>query len=290
MSSIPTGVGLGLRSQFIGAIARGDADGQLAFVEVAPENYLDRGGRGLALFEQVAERHPTITHGLMLSLGGTDPLRHDFLAALKPFVQRHSPWHSDHLCFSSDRGGILHDLLPLPRTGETVRRIAGRIHEAQDALEHPMAIENISYYLEMGVPELDEPDFIRAVVEEADCGLLLDVNNILVNAKNFGFEAMDWLERMPLDRVVQMHVAGHEAWNDLEMYVDTHGETAEPAVHEMMQWVVERVGPLPVLLERDKNIPPLPDLLREVADLQSSYDAALARWETQPAASSKARA
>lgn len=279
MTGVPTGVGLGLRNQFSAAIARGDADGKVAFIEVAPENYLERGGRGLALFEQTAERHPVISHGLMLSLGGTDPLREDFLAALGPFVKRHSPWHSDHLCFSSDRGGILHDLLPLPRTGDTVKRIASRIRQAQDTLDHPMAVENISYYLEMGVAELDEPDFIRAVVEEADCGLLLDVNNILVNAKNFGFEAMDWLERIPLERVVQLHVAGHESWDDLEMYVDTHGETAEPAVHEMMQWVIERTGPLPVLLERDKNIPPLAELLREVADLQASYDEALARWE-----------
>ena len=140
-----------------------------------------------------------------------------------------------------------------------------------------MAIENISYYLPMGEPELSEAEFVRLVCDEADCGLLLDVNNVYVNSKNFGFDVHEMLAAYPLERVVQMHVAGHTHWPRHEMYLDDHGSTVEPTVHALMQWVVERTGPIPVLLERDKDIPPLEELLDEVAALQASYDEALAR-------------
>jgi uncharacterized protein (UPF0276 family) len=156
-------------------------------------------------------------------------------------------------------------------------RVAGRIREAQDRLERTLAIENISYYLPIGQPRLREAEFVRMVCEEADCGLLLDVNNVYVNSKNFGFDVREMLAGYPLDRVVQLHVAGHTRWDRFEMFLDDHGATAEPTVHELMQWVVERVGPVPVLLERDSAIPPLDELLEEVAALQASYDVALER-------------
>jgi uncharacterized protein len=279
-STTPTGVGLGLRAELMDAVAAGEATGKVAFFEVSPENYIRRGGRLHNLFEVIAEREPIITHGLMMSLGAADPLDADYFADLREFLARHGrSWHSDHLCFSSQDGAILHDLLPLPLDEASARRVAGRIREAQDRLERPLAIENISYYLPVGEPQLSEAEFVSLVCEEADCGLLLDVNNIYVNSKNFGFDVHAMLAGYPLDRVVQMHVAGHSRWDRFDMVLDDHGAPAEPTVHELMQRVVEQVGPIPVLLERDKQIPPLAELLAEVAALQASYDQALARRE-----------
>jgi uncharacterized protein (UPF0276 family) len=276
----PTGVGLGLRGEFLAAVHAGEAAGKVAFFEVSPENYMHRGGRIVRQFEDIAARERIITHGLMMSVGAVDPFDDDYFAELRGFLARHGGrWHSDHLCFSTQQGAVLHDLLPLPLDEATALRVAGRIREAQDRLERPMVIENISYYLPMGEPRMSEAEFTSLVCSEADCGLLLDVNNIYVNSKNFGFDVRAMLAAYPLDHIVQLHVAGHTHWDRFDMFLDDHGSTAEPTVHELMQWVVERTGPLPVLLERDKKIPPLPELLAEVAALQVSYDEALARRE-----------
>lgn len=280
----PTGVGLGLRAEFMGAVHAGEATGKVAFLEVSPENYMRRGGRVARQFEDIAAREPIISHGLMMSLGSLEPLADDYFADLRAFLARHcggpgGGWHSDHLCFSTEQGAVLHDLLPLPLDETTALRVAKRIREAQDRLERPLAVENISYYLPMGTPQLSEAEFTSLVCAEADCGLLLDVNNIYVNSKNFGFDVREMLAAYPIDRVVQLHVAGHTRWDRFEMFLDDHGATAEPTVHELMQWVVERTGPVPVLLERDRKIPPLAELLIEIASLQSSYDQALARRE-----------
>lgn len=277
----PTGVGLGLRAEFLRAARRKLEAGELdlPFLEISPENYMKRGGRNLRLFEEIAEQKPIITHGLMMSLGALDDFDAEYFAELRGFLERHGrSWHSDHLCFSTHDGALLHDLLPLSFDEATVRRVAGRIREAQDRLGTPLAIENISYYLPMGAPKMSEAAFVSAVCEEADCGLLLDVNNIYVNSKNFGFDVREMLAAYPLDRVVQMHVAGHTHWSRFDFFLDDHGATPEPTVHELMQWVVERTGPIPVLLERDKKIPPLDELLEEVAALQASYDEALTRF------------
>lgn len=277
----PTGVGLGLRAEFLTAANAGEADGRVAFLEISPENYMHRGGPVVRKFEEIAARVPIISHGLMMSLGALDPFDDDYFTALREFLARHAKtlpkWHSDHLCFSTEQGAVLHDLLPLPADERTAMRVAGRIREAQDRLERTLAIENISYYLPIGQPRLSEAEFVRLVCEEADCGLLLDVNNVYVNSKNFGFDVREMLAGYPLDRVVQLHVAGHTRWDRFEMFLDDHGATAEPTVHELMQWVVERIGPVPVLLERDSAIPPLGELLEEVASLQASYDVALER-------------
>jgi hypothetical protein len=214
----------------------------------------------------------------MMSLGSVEPFDPSYFKHLRGFLARHGGnWHSDHLCFSTEQGAVLHDLLPLPLDEVTARRVAGRIREAQDRLERPIVIENISYYVPMGQPQMSEAAFTRLVCEEADCGLLLDVNNVFVNSKNFGFDVREMIAGYPLERVVQIHVAGHTHWDRFDMYLDDHGSTAEPTVHELMAWVVERTGPLPVLLERDKKIPPLAELLDEVAALQASYDRALER-------------
>jgi uncharacterized protein (UPF0276 family) len=283
----PTGVGLGLRGEFLTAANAGAADGRVAFFEISPENYMHRAGPVVRKFEEIAARVPIISHGLMMSLGGLDPFEDEYFTALREFLVRHAKtlpkWHSDHLCFSTEQGAVLHDLLPLPADEATALRVAGRIREAQDRLEHPLAIENISYYLPIGQPRLSEAQFVSLVCEEADCGLLLDVNNVFVNSKNFGFDVREMLAGYPLDRVVQLHVAGHTRWDRFEMFLDDHGATVEPTVHELMQWVVERIGPVPVLLERDTDIPSLGELLEEVASLQASYDIALERHAARAA-------
>lgn len=274
----PTGVGLGLRGALSDAIHAGEAAGKLAFLEVSPENYMRRGGRAVRQFEELSERFPIITHGLMLSLGARDPFDADYLHELRSFVARRpGSWHSDHLCFSGDQGALLHDLLPLEMTRASVAHVVERIARAQDAIGKPLVLENISYYVPMPSEFAHEAEFVTEVCERADCGLLLDVNNVYVNAKNHGFDVRAVLAGYPLDRVVQLHVAGHTHWERFGFWLDDHGAESEPTVHELMQWVIERTGPLPVLLERDHAIPPLAVLLDEVALLQRSYDAALAR-------------
>ncbi len=283
MKQVPTGVGLGLRGRFIEAVHDGEADGKVAFLELSPENYMHRGGKMPRLLEAIADRFSIITHGLTMSLGSTDPLRDDYLRELRPFLAKvGTPWHTDHLCFSGLEGVLLHDLLPLPITKASARRVADRVREAQDRLGVRFGVENISYYLPMGQAEMPEGAWVREIIETADCPLLLDVNNVFVNSRNFGFDPYDWLKEIPLERVVQLHVAGHERWDDFEMWVDTHGAPVLDPVHEMMAWVIERTGPLPVLLERDTNIPPLAELLEEVARLDATYQQALARRAENP--------
>lgn len=272
------GVGLGLRWSFLSDVLEGAADGAVKFFEISPENYMRRGGYFPEALEHVADKHPIITHGLMMSVGSTDPYDNQYFEELRRFVSRFGgPWHSDHLTFSGLDGAMLHDLLPIPFTRKMAHHVADRIREAQDRLGRPMAIENISYYLELGHSEMSEPEFIREVLDRADCGLLLDVNNIDVNAKNHGFDARTWLDQIPLDRVVEIHVAGPEEW-DQGLLLDTHGSAVRSDVYDLLAYTVERSGPRPVLLERDTNIPPLSELLAEVRLVDRTYQAAVSRY------------
>ncbi|MFO0635430.1 MAG: DUF692 domain-containing protein [Nannocystaceae bacterium] len=278
MKVTPTGVGLGLRAAFIEKVERGDADGRVAFLEIAPENYMHRGGKAPQRLARIAERIPLLSHGLMMSLGSTDPLDRDYFANLREFLARiDAPWHSDHLCWSGLDGALLHDLLPVPFTTASATRIASRVREAQDRLGVTMAVENVSWYLQLGQPQKDEPDFVTEVLERADCRLMLDVNNVFVNSVNHGFDPYAWLAKVPLDRVIQLHVAGHDRWEE-DLIVDTHGNDVRDEVYDMLGWVIERTGPKPVVLERDSDIPPLPRLLDEVARIDAVYQAAVARW------------
>ena len=277
------GVGLGLRWPLLSDVLEGAADGAVKFFEISPENYMRRGGYFPEALEQVADKHPILTHGLMMSLGSTDPFDEAYFDELQRFVSRFGgAWHSDHLTFGGLDGAVFHDLLPIPFTRKMARHVADRIREAQDRLGHRMAIENISYYLELGHSELTEPEFISEVLERADCGLLLDVNNVDVNAKNHGFNARAWLDEVPLDRVVEIHVAGPEPW-DQGLLLDTHGAPVSRDVHDLLAYTIERTGPRPVLLERDNNIPPLAELLEEVRQVDGTYQAALARHRVRKA-------
>jgi hypothetical protein len=268
------GVGLGLRRPHLEQVAAMEGHG-VPFWETCPENVIGDGGRHHRMACAILDRDPVLTHGLTLSVGGFDPWDEEYLHDLGDFLLRtQTPWHSEHLCFTSVDGSCLHELLPIPFTREAVRHTISRIRELQSRLPVPLLLENITYYAELGAAEMDEADFIAAVLEGADVGWLLDVNNVYVNSLNFGFDPKEWLLRMPLDRVEQLHIAGHKKFGDLT--VDTHGAEVIDPVIDLMQWTLARLGrPVPVLLERDNHIPDLVDLLAERTRLQRAYDAAL---------------
>ena len=280
------GVGLGLRWDFVDELL--ETQPALDFVEISPENYLGRGGYYDEALDRALALYPVVTHGLTMSLGGVDPLREDYLKGLKSFCERvASPWHSDHLCFSTYGGVVLHDLLPIPFKESEVGRVADRIKRAQDAIGRPMAVENVSFYLHPGKREMSEAEFLARVCDAADCGLMLDVNNAYVNATNFGFDVNEWMKVAPLERVVQMHVAGHDwftdgTWEPTPLHgegrliVDTHGSDCCADVLALLERALERTGPVPVLLERDQAIPPLPQLLAEVATIKAIWERATA--------------
>jgi uncharacterized protein (UPF0276 family) len=286
------GVGLGLRWEFLDEVVERSDPGRLPvdFFEVSPENYMRRGGRYPAALAWVADRYPVLTHGLTMSLGGVDPFDETYLSDLRSFLRTvRTPWHSDHLCFGAVDGRALHDLLPVSFKQSSIGRIADRIRHARDALGVPMAIENVSYYWHPGRADMGEAEFLARVCDAADCGLMLDVNNAYVNATNFGFDVDAWMRTAPLERVVQIHVAGHEwfASDDAglgderaphapgAMIVDTHGADVPDPVLALLGRVLARTGPVPVVLERDQNIPALDDLLAEIARIRAVASAAL---------------
>jgi uncharacterized protein (UPF0276 family) len=267
------GVGIGLRWALVDDLL-GRPPPELAFIEVAPENFMRRGGSFPAALATCRERWPIVTHGLTMSLGGCDPLGEAYMRTLADFVHRvETPWHSDHLCFGIVGGAVLHDLLPVPFTREAAAHVASRVRQAQDLLGVPMAVENISYYAHPGPAEMDEADFAREVLDLAGCGFLLDVNNVYVNAQNHGFDARAMIEKMPLDRVVQIHVAGHDD-SDPDLIIDTHSEPLKNEVYDLLDFTLRRTGPMPVLLERDDNFPDFAELSAEIARLDSILRAA----------------
>ncbi|UQA63526.1 DUF692 domain-containing protein [Polyangium aurulentum] len=276
------GVGLGLRFELLDdVLARIDAGaplGCVAFFEVAPENYMRRGGFIPAALERVAARFPLLAHGLTLSIGGLDPFDDAYLGELGAFLERyHVPLFSDHLCFSGAGGRILHDLLPLPLSRAAANHAARRIGEASERIGMPVAVENVTRYLVPGQPEMTEAAFIGEVLERADARLLLDVNNAYVNAVNDGADPLAFLGALPLDRVAAIHVAGHERFEDVGLVVDTHGADVIDPVLELLAWTVERTGPVPVVIERDHNIPPLDELLAEAERVEAAYRRGLER-------------
>lgn len=271
------GVGLGLRWEFLDELLH-RCPPSIDFLEVSPENYMRRGGYYPAALAYARERYPIVTHGLTMSLGGTDPLDEAYLAELAAFVRDvGSPWHSDHLCVGAATGRMLHELLPIAFKERSIARIADRIKRAQDALGVPMAVENVSYYLHPGAADMTEPEFVARVCDAADCGLMLDVNNAYVNSKNHGFDVDEWMRTAPLERVVQMHVAGHEHFEEEgeKLIIDTHGADVSDPVLALLERVLAKTGPVPVLLERDNNVPSLDALVAEVEALKRIWTRAV---------------
>ncbi|MBU6450849.1 MAG: DUF692 domain-containing protein [Cyanobacteria bacterium REEB67] len=246
------GVGLGLRRELADEIFASSAS--IDWLEIVPENYMDLGGHAKSRLEKAKSLFPIVTHGVNLSVGSSDPLNKDYLSTLVgllDFIE--APWWTDHLCFTSIDGFYLHDLLPLPLSAETVKHVIARAREAQALVGRPLLLENISYYMHMPESHLQEADFIWQILEGADCGLLLDVNNVYVNSINLNFDPYKFIDDLPLERVVQMHVAGHSRRGDL--LIDTHGADVIEPVFDLLAYALKHTDCKAVLLERDQNYP-----------------------------------
>ncbi|MBX3152444.1 DUF692 domain-containing protein [Candidatus Obscuribacterales bacterium] len=246
------GIGIGLRIAHYEHILKEKP--QIDFFEIISENFMLGGGRPLEILDEVLERYPIIQHGVSLYLGSLDPLDRKQIDALKRLADRtKTPFVSDHLCWGSFDGSYSHDLLPLPYTKEAVVNTANRIRFVQDSLELPIAVENVSSYLEYTDSEMTEWEFLSEVCELADCGILLDVNNVFVSSRNHSFDPIKYIENIPLDRVAQIHIAGHSEQDGY--LLDTHDNFVREEVWDIYRSVIEKTGPTSTLLEWDAHIP-----------------------------------
>lgn len=260
-SPLFSGFGLGMRKPHYAEFL--ETDVPVDFVEVISENFMVDGGRPLEILRQVRMRHPVALHGVSMSLGSSHGLDHSYLARLRTLVHDIEPlFVSDHLSWSRAPGFNSHDLLPLPYTQEALDIVCDNISEAQDFLGRAMLIENPSSYMTFIQSEMTEWDFLRAVSDRTGCELLLDVNNIYVSAFNHGFDPFAYLAGLPMDRVRQIHLAGHS--QGVAMLIDTHDKPVPDPVWSLFARVMERVGPVGVMIERDDDIPPLAELLAEL--------------------------
>jgi len=234
------------------------------FLEFAPENWMGMGGYWNRIRKEAVEKYPVTCHGLSLSLGSPEELDWDFIRELKVFLdENQSSIFSEHLSYTKSRNAHLYDLLPIPFRRDAVDHVVDRIKRVQETLERPLAIENVSYYTPVAA-EMTEIEFISEIVEKADCQLLLDVNNVYVNAFNHKYDAREFIGKMPLDRVAYIHMAGHEQVAP-DLIIDTHGQPIIDPVYELFEWTIQRMDPVPVLLERDYNF-------NEIEQLQSELD------------------
>ncbi len=246
------GIGVGLRTVHFGHIL--SQHPPVDWFEVLSENFLNTGGRPLHVLDQVVERYPVALHGVSLSIGSTDPLDLEYLKELKSLADRtRARWVSDHLCWTGVLGRNTHDLLPMPYTEEALRHTIARVREVSERLERPLVLENPSSYVEFAASTLTEWEFLAHLAAEADCGLLLDVNNVYVSAFNHGFDPREYIAGIPADRVVQYHVAGHT--NKGTHILDSHSDHALPEVWDLYRQAWARTGPTATLYEWDENIP-----------------------------------
>ncbi len=268
------GYGLGLRKDhYVDILA---TDPPVDWFEALTENYLVPGGKPLHFLDRISERYPVVLHGVSLSIGGSDPLDFEYLRQVRDLARRcGARWISDHLCWTGLDGINAHDLLPLPYTAEAVRHVARRVRQVQDFLGQPILLENVSTYLEFSVSELTEWEFLAAVAEEADCRILLDINNIHVSAVNHGFDPLAYLDGVPAERVWQFHLAGHSDYG--RYLIDTHDHPVAPAVWDLYRAALRRFGPVSAMIERDDHIPPLAELLTELAQLRAIGEAEAGR-------------
>ncbi len=263
-----SGAGLGFRRELVPDLNAG-VPPTIDFFELAPENWAGMGGRSAKELRSFTERFPFVCHGLSLDLGGPRPLDVALLKRIKGFMREHGmTLYTEHLSWCGD-DGHLYDLLPIPCSHDAAKWVAGRIRQAQDILEMHIGIENASRYIAPPGAEMDEASFIRTVIEEADCLLHLDVNNLYVNSRNFGFDPLAFMAALPLERTCYLHMAGHYVEAD-GILVDTHGAAVIDPVWALLDAAYARVGPLPTCLERDFNIPPLNELAIEVGQIAAA--------------------
>ena len=246
------GFGIGLRTVHFQHILENHP--KIDWFEILSENFMDTGGRPMYVLDQIAERYPIVAHGVSLSIGSTDPLNLEYLTKLKALAKRtRAHWVSDHLCWTGVSGINVHDLLPMPYTDESLAYTVKRVRQVQEVLERPLVLENPSTYLEFAHSDWTEWDFLATLAEEADCGILLDVNNVYVSAFNHSFEPKKYIDRIPADRVVQNHLAGH--MNKGTHIVDTHNDHVIEEVWELYRYAYQRTGGVATLLEWDADIP-----------------------------------
>jgi uncharacterized protein (UPF0276 family) len=273
------GIGIGLRTTHFGEILAGAPAPD--WFEVLSENFMDTGGRPLHVLDRVVERHPVALHGVSLSIGSTDPLDRAYLRKLKALAERtRARWVSDHLCWTGVLGHNTHDLLPLPYDEATLRHVSRRVRHVQDALERPLVLENPSTYLAFTGSTMTEWEFLSRLCDNTGCGLLLDVNNVYVSAFNHGFDPRQYVDAVPADRVVQVHLAGHT--NHGTLILDTHSGPAIDAVWDLYARLCARAGPVSTLFEWDAEIPPLA-VVREEAEKARPLRAAAAATGTDGA-------
>ena len=255
------GFGLGLRPPHYQDIL--DRRPAVDWFEILSENYMVSGGKPLYFLDRIRADYPMVMHGVSLSIGSTEPLNEQYLGELKRLAARIEPqWISDHLCWTGIGGLNLHDLLPLPYTEEGIAHVADRVARVQDCLGRQILLENVSSYVTWQASTLSEWDFLAAVAERADCLVLLDVNNIYVSSRNHGFDPQEFLAGIPVERVHQIHLAGHS--HNGELLIDTHDHPVPNPVWELYAAAIRRFGAVPTMIERDANIPPLEDLLQEL--------------------------
>lgn len=278
-----SGAGLGLRREKLDEMLASDLS-SVDFMEVAPENWINVGGTFGKKFRQFTEKHDFLCHGLSLSIGSPSPLDEDFVRDVGKFLKMHNVKHySEHLTYCSD-DGHLYDLLPIPFSEEAVHYVAERIRRVQDILQQEISMENASYYTASPGKEMEEIEFLNAVLDEADCGLLLDVNNIYVNSVNHLYDPIEFLKQLPAKRIRYAHIAGHYN-EDKDLIVDTHGADVIDPVWDILHKAYEYFGVFPTLLERDFNIPAIPELLKEVEQIANIQK----QWQhVQPIAKSEA--
>ncbi|MDT8405857.1 MAG: DUF692 domain-containing protein [Methylococcales bacterium] len=273
--------GLGLRREHIAELMTDGVPECVGFFEVSPENYLDLGGKKMRDFRWFAERYPIVAHGLSLSIGAIDPLDEAFILKIKAFLDEYDiPLYTEHLSYCT-RNGHLYDLFPLPFTEEAVRHTGERIRRTQEILERRIALENASFYAAAPFADMDEASFIGAVLEEGDCDLHLDVNNIYVNSVNHHYDASEFLQKLPGERIVYCHIAGHDE-DGPDLIIDTHGQDVIDPVWALLAQAYQQFGVMPTLLERDFNIPPLAEVVPEIERIATLQQ----RYQSQPLARS----
>jgi uncharacterized protein len=238
------------------------------WLEIISENYMVPGGKPLEHLDAIRRDYPMVMHGVSLSIGSTDPLNMDYLAALKTLIARVQPgWVSDHICWTGVDHANLHDLLPMPCTEEALDHMVERIQRVQDFLGHRIALENASTYVAFSGDDMPEWEFVAELARRADCWLLLDVNNVYVSAVNHGFDGRRYIDALPVARIRQIHLAGHEDHGDY--LIDTHDHPICPGVYDLYRHAIERLGWIPTMIERDDNIPPLAELLAELEQVKA---------------------
>ena len=259
-------VGLGLRRD----IAEEILDNRILtpdFLEFAPENWMGMGGAWLKVMERALEAYPITCHGLSLSLGSPEELDWEFIGELKEFLDTYQVGiYSEHLSYTKSKNAHLYDLLPIPFRQDAIDHVVDRIRRVQDRLERPLAIENVSYYTPVAA-EMTELEFVSEIVERAGCNMLLDVNNVYVNAFNHNYDAKDFIGKLPLDKVAYIHMAGHEQVEP-DLIIDTHGQPIIDPVYELFEWTIQKMDPVPVLLERDYNFEDLEQIQGELTQIK----------------------